>query len=95
MCGHFVREIPETTHVKESWSWFWKTDLKIQTEVLICAGKEQALRTIYVKYYMKKMVGTHYIGDVARKVRVSITLFVSVKGWPKGNTNRDMTMLQK
>ena len=28
--GQFVREIPETTHVEESWSWLRKTDLKIQ-----------------------------------------------------------------
>ena len=54
--GQFVREIPETTHVEESWSWLPKADLKIQTEALICAGQEQALRTNYVKYHIDKMV---------------------------------------
>ena len=54
--GQFVREIPETTHVEESWSWLRKTDLKIQTEALICASQEQALRTNYVKYHIDKTV---------------------------------------
>ena len=45
--GQFVREIPETTHVEKSWSWLRKADLKIQTEALIYAGQEQALRTNY------------------------------------------------
>ena len=38
--GQFVREIPETTHVKESLGWLRNADLKIQTEALICAGQE-------------------------------------------------------
>ena len=55
--GQFVSEITETTHVEESWSWLRKADLKIQTEALICAGQEQALRTInYVKYHIDKTV---------------------------------------
>ena len=54
--GQFVREIPETTYVKESWSWLRKADLKIQTGVLICAGQEQALRANYVKYHIDKTV---------------------------------------
>ena len=35
--GQFVREIRETTQVKESWSWLRKADLKIQTEAFTCA----------------------------------------------------------
>ena len=54
--GKFVREIPETTHVEESWSWLRKADLKIQTEGLICVGQEQALTTNYVKYHIDKTV---------------------------------------
>ena len=50
--GQFVREIPETTHVKESWSWLRKADLKIQTET----EQEQALGTNYVKYHIDKTV---------------------------------------
>ena len=32
--GQFLREIPETMHVEESWSWLRRADLKIQTEAL-------------------------------------------------------------
>ena len=46
--GQFLRGIPETTHVRETWSWLRKADSKIQTEALICAGQEQALRTNHV-----------------------------------------------
>jgi len=47
--GQFVREMPEMTHVEESWSWLRKAYLKIQTEALVCAGQEQALGINYVK----------------------------------------------
>ena len=66
--GQFLREMPKTTHVEGLWSWLRKADLKIQTEALICAGQEQALRTNYVKYHIDKTV--HYVGYVARKVRL-------------------------
>jgi len=48
--------MPEMTHVEESWSWLPKGDLKIQTEVLIFAGQEQALRTNYIRYHIDKTV---------------------------------------
>ena len=41
--GQFVREIPKTTHVKESWSWLRKADLKIQTEHLFVQAKNKLL----------------------------------------------------
>ena len=46
--GQFLREIPGTTHVRETWSRLRKAKLKIQTEALICAGQEQAHRTNHV-----------------------------------------------
>ena len=49
--GQFVREISETTHVKESCSWFRKADLKIQTKALIYADQEQGLRNNTGKYH--------------------------------------------
>ena len=54
--GQLIREIAETTRVEESWSWLRKADLKIQTEALICAGQEQALRINYVKGHIDEMV---------------------------------------
>ena len=50
--GQFLRELPGTTHVRETWSRLRKADWKIQTEALICAGQEQALRTNHVTYTM-------------------------------------------
>ena len=32
MYGQFVREIPESTDAKKTWTYYRKTDLKIQTE---------------------------------------------------------------
>ena len=46
--GQFLREIPGTTHVRETWGRLRKAELKIQTEALIFAGQEQALRTNHV-----------------------------------------------
>ena len=46
--GQFLREIPGTTHVRETWSRLRKAELKIQTEALNCAGQEQALRTNHI-----------------------------------------------
>ena len=37
-----------------SWRWLRKGDLKIQTESLLCAAQEQALRTNYLKFYIDK-----------------------------------------
>ena len=54
MYGQFVREIPESTDVKKTWEWLRKTDLKIQTESLLCAAQELALRTNYVKHHIDK-----------------------------------------
>jgi len=37
---------------------FMKGDLKLETEALLCAAQEQALRTNYVKHYIDKTVNT-------------------------------------
>ena len=34
--------------------WFFKSGLKIRTEVLLCAAQEQAIRTNYVKHHINK-----------------------------------------
>ena len=49
------REISETTHAKESWSWLRKADLKIQRETLICEGQKEVLgvqpnKKVFAKY---------------------------------------------
>ena len=49
MYGQFVREMPETTDDKETWSWLRKADLKVQTDAMLCAAQEQAIGANYVK----------------------------------------------
>ena len=66
--GQLLRGIPETTHVRETWSWLRKADSKIQTKALICAGQEQALRTNYITDTMLTIPREPpYVGNVARR----------------------------
>ena len=51
--GAFVRDIEETA-VKESWRRLRNGYLKIETEGMICAAQEQALRTNSIKCYIDK-----------------------------------------
>ena len=44
--------MPETTDAEQTWSWLRSSDLKVQTEALICAAQEQALRTNYMKHHI-------------------------------------------
>ena len=46
--GQFVREMQETRDEKETWYWLRIPDLKVETEAMLCAVQEQALRTNYV-----------------------------------------------
>ena len=54
MYGQFNREISEDMDKEGSWKWLSKGDLKPETEALICAAQEQALRTNYTKYNIDK-----------------------------------------
>ena len=46
--------MPEKFEKGRTWQWLCKSDLKIGTEALLCAVKEQAVRTNYVKHLMDK-----------------------------------------
>ena len=52
--GQFVRDMDDSVHKDKTWSWLGKTDLKAETEALICAAQEQAIRTNYVKFKIDK-----------------------------------------
>ena len=54
MYGQFLREMPETVDKDKTWEWSRKSDLKVETEALILAAQEQALRTNYVKFNIDK-----------------------------------------
>ena len=40
--------------LEQSWTWIWKSDLKVETEALIFAAQEQVLRTNYLKFHIDK-----------------------------------------
>ena len=54
MYGQFVREMPEQIDKERTWEWMRKSDLKVETEALIFAAQEQALRTNVVKCNIDK-----------------------------------------
>ena len=54
MYGQFVREMPETKDEKETWHWLRKAALKVETEAMLYAAQEQAIRTHYVKHKIDK-----------------------------------------
>ena len=56
MHGQFLREMPETVDKFKTWEWTRNGDLKVETEALIFAAQEQALRTNYVKFNIDKSV---------------------------------------
>ena len=45
MYGQYLRAMPDTTDVVGTWEWLRTVDLKVQTEALLCAAQEQAIRT--------------------------------------------------
>ena len=60
MHGQFLSEMNENVDRDKCWEWLRKGDLKVQTEALICAAQEQALRTNYIKYNIDKTSDSPY-----------------------------------
>ena len=56
MYSQFLREMPETVDTDKTWEWTRRSDLKVETEAIICAVQEQALRTNYVTFNIDKSV---------------------------------------
>ena len=54
MYGQLVREMPGDVDKERTWEWMRKSDLKVETEALIFAAQEQALRTNAVKFNIDK-----------------------------------------
>ena len=50
MYGQFLREMPETVDKDKTWEWTRKIDLEVETEALIFAAQEQALKTNNVQH---------------------------------------------
>ena len=56
MYGQFVREMPEITDEKETQWQQRKSDLKVETEAMLCAVQEQTIRKNYVKHKIDKTI---------------------------------------
>ena len=56
MYGQFNCEMKDEIDRRKTWKWVVKSDLKVQTEALIFAAQEQALRTNYIKHNVDKTV---------------------------------------
>ena len=56
MYGQFIRERSEKVDKEKTWYWLSRSDIKIETEALLCAAQEQAIRTNYIKYHIDKSI---------------------------------------
>ena len=56
MYGQYYREVSECADFNGTWQWLRKCDLKPETEALLCAAQEQALRTNYTKCKIDKTI---------------------------------------
>ena len=51
--GHFKRQIGEVAH-KKTWTWLRRGNLKRETESLLIAAQNNAIRTNYIKAKIDK-----------------------------------------
>ena len=74
MYGQYCRETSDDIDKVKRWLWLKNSDLKAETAALICAAKEHALRTNYIKFNIDKTVESPLCrmcgekGDVSRRV---------------------------
>ena len=54
MHGQYARNLQEVADLGETWSWLHQQDLKKETEGLILAAQDQALRLNYIKWKIDK-----------------------------------------
>ena len=52
MHGQFIRETTEKVDKEKTWQWLSRGDLKVETEALLSAAQEQAIRTNYMKFHI-------------------------------------------
>ena len=52
MYGQFIRESPERVDEEKTWNRLCKGDLQIQSEALLWAAQELAIRKKYIKHHI-------------------------------------------
>ena len=89
-----VREMPETKDEKDAWCWLRKADLKVETEAMLCAAQEEAIRTNYVKHKIDKTAQSP-LCRMCDKKSETISHIVNVNSWHKKSTREGAIMLQE
>ena len=83
--GQFLRET-ESTDDRNRWEWLKRGELKRETEILLRAAQEQALRVNAIKYSIDKTHDTPLCRLCNEKTEMKHTLWVSAQFWLKVNT---------
>ena len=58
MHGQYIRDMDENIDKDKTWGWLKNGDLKAYTEALICAAKDKASRTNYMKHHIDNTLET-------------------------------------
>ena len=61
MYGQIIRKMPEEVHEDKTWNWFVRSDLKVETETLLCAAQEQAIRRNYMKQHIDTSIDNPHL----------------------------------
>ncbi|CAB3986556.1 Hypothetical predicted protein [Paramuricea clavata] len=64
MYGQYKRDLGNDVDREKTWWWLKKGNLKPETEALLCATQEQALRTNYVKF---QLLSLHSVDSVGKR----------------------------
>ena len=73
-CQRKLKSIePEKVKKYRTWQWLSRKDLKIGTEVLLCAAEEQAIRPNYAKHHIDKTSESYLCRLCAKRVKVCNT----------------------
>ena len=80
--GQFFRST-EKGRDDKSWLWLKNGKLKKETEGLIIAAQDQALRTNSIKNRIDKQHVSRHVGYVVKEMRPLVILWRSVRCWRK------------
>ena len=58
MYGKYIGDMPVAIDKDQTWGWLKNGDLKACTEALICAARDQALKTNYVTHHIDNTLET-------------------------------------
>ena len=92
MPDQFLREIPETVDKVKTWDWSRKGALEVETEALIFAAQEQALRANYAKFKID-MLGESPLCRFCGQKCETTNHIIGASTWHRKSTREDTTIL--